>query len=48
VLIALVAANWDYLKGAVKITGAVQSGVVACAVLAIGLAISYASRARKS
>jgi MFS transporter, ACS family, hexuronate transporter len=47
VLIALVAANWNYLKGAVKITGAVQSGVVACAVLAIGLAISYASRARK-
>jgi ACS family hexuronate transporter-like MFS transporter len=47
VLIALVAANWGYLKGAVKITGAVQSGVVACAVLAIGLAISYASRARK-
>ena len=29
VLAVLVSSNWDYLKGAVKITGAVQSGVVA-------------------
>ncbi len=44
----LVAMNWDYLKVAVKITGAVQSSVVAGAVLAIGLALFYASRARKN
>ena len=35
-LAVLVSSNWDYLKGAVKITGAVQSGVVAAAVFLIG------------
>jgi ACS family hexuronate transporter-like MFS transporter len=45
-LAALVAGNWEYLKGAVRITGAVQSGVVAGAVFFIGLALFYASRPR--
>jgi ACS family hexuronate transporter-like MFS transporter len=45
-LAALVAGNWEYLKGAVRITGAVQSGVVAGAVFLIGLALFYASRPR--
>jgi ACS family hexuronate transporter-like MFS transporter len=45
-LAALVASNWDYLKSAVKITGAVQSSVVAAAVFLIGLALFYASRPR--
>ena len=47
-LAALVASNWEYLKGAVKITGAVQSSVVAAAVMLIGAALFYASRPRKS
>jgi ACS family hexuronate transporter-like MFS transporter len=47
-LAVLVASNWDYLKGAVKITGAVQSSVVAGAVFLIGMALFYASRARKT
>ncbi len=45
-LAVLVSSNWDYLKGAVKITGAVQSGVVAGAVFLIGAALFYASRPR--
>jgi MFS transporter, ACS family, hexuronate transporter len=47
VLAALVFGNWDYLVGAVKITGAVQSAVVAGAVFFIGLALFYASRPQK-
>jgi MFS transporter, ACS family, hexuronate transporter len=47
-LALLVSSNWDYLKGVVKITGAVQSGVVAAAVFAIGLALFYASRPQLS
>jgi MFS transporter, ACS family, hexuronate transporter len=43
-LATLVFSNWDYLKGVVKITGAVQSAVVAAAVILIGLALFYASR----
>ena len=43
-LAVLVSSNWEYLKGAVKITGAVQSGVVAGAVFLIGAALFYASR----
>ena len=46
-LAALVAMNWDYLVGAVKITGAVQSAVVAAAVFLIGVALFYASRPRQ-
>jgi ACS family hexuronate transporter-like MFS transporter len=45
-LAALVIGNWEYLVGAVKITGAVQSIVVAAAVLLIGVALFYASRPR--
>ena len=44
VLAALVYGNWAYLTQAVKITGAVQSAVVAAAVFFIGLALFYASR----
>ena len=47
-LAALVIGNWDYLVGAVKITGAVQSIVVAAAVFLIGVALFYASRPKKS
>jgi len=47
-LAALVYNNWDYLKDAVRITGAVQSGVVAAAVFFIGVALFYASRPRRS
>jgi ACS family hexuronate transporter-like MFS transporter len=43
-LAAVVLGNWEYLKGAVKITGAVQSIVVAAAVFFIGVALFYASR----
>ena len=46
-LAALVISNWEYLKGVVKITGAVQSAVVAAAVFLIGLALFYASRPKK-
>ena len=46
-LAALVFGNWDYLVGAVKITGAVQSAVVAGAVFFIGVALFYASRPQK-
>jgi ACS family hexuronate transporter-like MFS transporter len=46
-LAALVISNWEYLKGVVKITGAVQSAVVAGAVFLIGLALFYASRPKK-
>ena len=46
-LISLVAANWDYLVGVVKITGAVQSIVVAAAVFLIGVALFYASGPRR-
>ncbi|MBC8025911.1 MAG: MFS transporter [Steroidobacteraceae bacterium] len=45
-LAMLVGSNWEYLKGAVKITGAVQSSVVAGAVFLIGVALFYASRPR--
>jgi len=45
-LALLVSGNWDYLKGVVKITGAVQSSVVAGAVFLIGVALFYASRPR--
>ncbi len=48
VLATLVASNWEYLKDAVRITGAVQSGVVAGAVFFIGLALFYASRPKRS
>ena len=44
VLAALVFNNWEYLKGAVRITGAVQSAVVAAAVFAIGAALLHAGR----
>jgi ACS family hexuronate transporter-like MFS transporter len=47
-LAALVIGNWGYLVGAVKITGAVQSIVVAAAVFLIGVALFYASRPRKT
>lgn len=47
-LAAVVLGNWDYLKGAVRITGAVQSIVVAAAVFLIGVALFYASRPRRS
>ena len=47
-LAGLVGANWDYLKESVKITGAVQSSVVAAAVFLIGLALFYASRPKAS
>jgi ACS family hexuronate transporter-like MFS transporter len=47
-LAVLVASNWDYLVQVVKITGAVQSAVVAAAVFAIGAALLHASRARGS
>jgi ACS family hexuronate transporter-like MFS transporter len=43
-LAMLVYNNWEYLKGAVRITGAVQSAVVAAAVFFIGAALIYASR----
>jgi hypothetical protein len=43
-LATLVYNNWEYLKGAVRITGAVQSAVVAAAVFLIGAALFYASR----
>ena len=46
-LAALVIGNWAYLVNAVKITGAVQSIVVAAAVFLIGVALFYASRPRK-
>ena len=45
-LAVLVGSNWEYLKSGVKITGAVQSGVVAGAVFLIGVALFYASRPR--
>jgi ACS family hexuronate transporter-like MFS transporter len=48
VLAVLVIGNWEYLVGAVKITGAVQSIVVAAAVFLIGVALFYASRPRKT
>jgi MFS transporter, ACS family, hexuronate transporter len=44
----LVYRNWDYLAGAVRITGAVQSAVVAGAVLAIGAALFYASMPKRA
>jgi len=47
ILANLINSNWDYLVKAVKITGAVQSAVVAGAVFFIGLALFYASRPRK-
>lgn len=47
-LAALVAGNWEYLKSSVKITGAVQSSVVAAAVILIGAALFYASRPKKA
>ena len=47
-LAALVGANWEYLKDVVRITGAVQSSVVAGAVFLIGLALFYASRPRRA
>src|SRR5690349_23397919 len=47
-LAALVIGNWAYLVDAVKITGAVQSIVVAAAVFLIGVALFYASRPRKT
>jgi ACS family hexuronate transporter-like MFS transporter len=47
-LAALVTANWGYLVDAVKITGAVQSIVVAAAVFLIGVALFYASRPQKT
>jgi MFS transporter, ACS family, hexuronate transporter len=47
-LAALVFGNWAYLVEAVKITGAVQSAVVAGAVFLIGVALFYASRPRKA
>jgi ACS family hexuronate transporter-like MFS transporter len=43
----LVINNWEYLKGAVKIQGAVQSVVVAIAIFLIGAALFYASRPKK-
>ncbi len=43
----LVIGNWEYLKGAVKIQGAVQSVVVAIAIFLIGAALFYASRPKK-
>jgi hypothetical protein len=46
-LAALVIGNWAYLIDAVKITGAVQSIVVAAAVFMIGVALFYASRPQK-
>ncbi len=48
VLAAVVLGNWEYLKGAVKITGAVQSIVVAAAVFFIGVALFYASRPKSA
>jgi hypothetical protein len=47
-LAALVIGNWGYLVNVVKITGAVQSIVVAAAVFLIGVALFYASRPKKS
>jgi ACS family hexuronate transporter-like MFS transporter len=47
-LAMLVFSNWEYLKGVVKITGAVQSIVVAAAVFLIGVALVYASRPRRA
>jgi hypothetical membrane protein len=47
-LAALVFSNWEYLKGVVKITGAVQSIVVAAAVFLIGVGLFYASRPRRA
>jgi len=47
-LAALVIGNWAYLVNVVKITGAVQSIVVAAAVFLIGVALFYASRPKKS
>jgi MFS transporter, ACS family, hexuronate transporter len=43
----LVVGNWEYLKDAVKIQGAVQSVVVAIAIFLIGAALFYASRPKK-
>jgi hypothetical protein len=43
----LVTNNWEYLKGAVKIQGAVQSMVVAIAIFLIGVALFYASRPKR-
>ena len=45
-LALLVTNNWEYLKGVVKIQGAVQSVVVAVAIFLIGAALFYASRPR--
>src|SRR5690349_12686328 len=47
VLAWLVMDNWEYLKSAVKIQGAVQSEVVAVAIFLIGAALFYASRPKK-
>jgi ACS family hexuronate transporter-like MFS transporter len=47
-LAVLVSGNWDYLKSVVKITGAVQSSVVAAAVFLIGAGLFYASRPRRT
>jgi len=43
-LATLVFNYWEYLGETVRITGAVQSGVVAAAVFLIGVALFYASR----
>ena len=43
-LATLVFNYWEYLRETVRITGAVQSGVVAAAVFLIGVALFYASR----
>jgi MFS transporter, ACS family, hexuronate transporter len=48
VLAGLVVENWEFLKGVVKIQGAVQSAVVAAAIFLIGAALFYASRPRVS
>jgi ACS family hexuronate transporter-like MFS transporter len=47
-LAALVYSTWEYQKGVVKITGDVQSIVVAAAVFLIGVALFYASRPRRA
>lgn len=47
-LAVLVFSNWEYLEGVVRITGAVQSIVVAGAVFLIGVALFYASRPRRA
>jgi hypothetical protein len=46
-LLAYVAAQWDYIAGVVKVSGAAQAATVAAGTAIIGLALLYAGAPRR-